>query len=67
MPQKTRRRLLLRAMIYYAIENDIIPQTEIIKKHSLRMPSSNVTNVLDRLTDPTIKNVFDLFSIFIKS
>jgi serine/threonine protein kinase len=63
-PQKIRDRMLLRSMIYYSIENDLIHKNEIIKKHSLRMPSSKVSDVLNKLTDPNIKNIFDLFQMF---
>ena len=66
VPQKVRDKMLLRSMIYYSIENDIISKDEIIKKHSLRMPSNSINAVLDKLTDLDIKNVFDLFSIFAK-
>lgn len=65
MPQKIRDRMLLRSLIYYAIENNIINSEEIITKHSLRIPSSKVSNVLDKLTDTNIKNVFDLFDVFV--
>lgn len=65
MPQKIRDKMLLRSLIYYAIENNIIKSEEIITKHSLRMPSSKVSNILDKLTDVNIKNVFDLFDVFV--
>jgi len=67
MPQKVRDKMLLRSMIYYAIENDLIDKNEIIKKYSLRMPSSIVSDVLDKLIDPNVTNVFDLFPMFKKS
>lgn len=67
VPQKVRDKMLLRSMIYYSIENDIIDKEEIIKKYSLRMPSSVVSDVLDKLTDTTIKNVFDLFLMLKRS
>jgi len=67
LPQKIRDNMLLRSMIYYAVENEIIHQDDIIKRHSLRLPSSNVTRILDNLTNLTIKNVFDLFTMFKQS
>jgi hypothetical protein len=51
-------------MIYYGIEEDIIHQSDIIKKHSLRLPSAKVQNILDKLLDQRITNVFDVFDMF---
>ncbi|VBB18701.1 serine/threonine protein kinase [Yasminevirus sp. GU-2018] len=64
MPQKIRDKMLLRSLIYYAIENDLIDSEEIVRKHNLRMPSERVNAVLDRLIDPDVRNVFDLFTMF---
>jgi citrate lyase alpha subunit len=67
MPQKIQDRMLLRSLIYHAIEHNIIDKMEIITKHSLRMPSDKVVSVLDRLTDLDVKNVFELFDMFKRS
>lgn len=68
MPQNTREKmssvLLRRSLIYYAIENNMIDSNEIIKKHDLRMPSKKVSDILDKLLDLTIQNVFELFTMF---
>lgn len=64
MPQKVRDSMLLRALIYYGIENDFIDANEIITKYSLVKPSEQVMKILDGLVDLNIKNVFDLFPMF---
>ena len=65
IPQKVRDNMLLKALIYYGIENDIIDKEEVIRKHGLVWPSIKVTSILDQLTDLSIKNVFELFDEFI--
>lgn len=64
MPQKVRDSMLLRALIYYGIENNFINEDEIVAKYSLVKPSALVLKTLDGLVDPEIKNVFDLFPMF---
>jgi serine/threonine protein kinase len=64
IPQKVRDNMLLKALIYYGIENDIIDKNKIIEKHGLVWPSIKVTSILDRLTDLSVKNVFKLFDVF---
>lgn len=64
IPQKVRDNMLLKALIYYGIENDIIDKKEVIQKHGLIWPSIKVTTILDQLMDPSVKNVFDLFDVF---
>lgn len=64
MPYKIKNNMLLRSMIYYGIENDIIDKEEIIKKYSLHMPSKRVWDILDKLVDLNVKNVFTLFDEF---
>jgi len=64
LSQQTKNILLLRSLIYYAIENDVIDKNEIIEKYSLVWPSDNVLNTLDGLTNSNIENVFDLFDVF---
>ena len=57
-----KNKLFVRSLIYYAIENDIIDKNEIIKKHSLIMPSNKVIYILNNLIDTS--DIFSLFSIF---
>jgi serine/threonine protein kinase len=64
MPQKIKDNMILRSLIYYGIENNIIDETEIIKKYNLSKPSEIVLKTLNGLVDMNIKNVFDLFKQF---
>ncbi len=64
LPQNTRDKMLLRAMIYHGIENNFINEDDIIAKHSLVKPPKLVMGVLDGLVNMNIKNVFDLFPMF---
>lgn len=63
-PQKIKDNMLLRSLIYYAIENDIIDKQKIINKYSLTLPSEYVIDVLDKLTDLNY-DVFELFHQFV--
>ena len=60
-PESIKNKMLNRSLIYYAIENDIIDKNEIIKKHSLILPSSKVIKILDSLIGT--QNVFSLFDM----
>lgn len=64
MPQKIRDNMLLRALIYYGIENNLIDEKQIIEKYNLIKPSNIVLKTLDSLEDRSIRNVFDLFPMF---
>ncbi|AYV77588.1 MAG: serine/threonine protein kinase [Dasosvirus sp.] len=63
LPEKIRNRLLLRGMIYYLIDHQMINTQELIKKHNLIFPSKSVQELLRNLhnvTDyPDIYGLFD--------
>lgn len=61
MPKHEKDRMLLRSLIYWAVENNVIKKEDITTKHSLNLPSKNIDNILSKLIDPNVKNVFDLF------
>jgi hypothetical protein len=66
LPSKIKESMLLRSLLYYGIENDIIDKHDIIKKNSLIMPSDTVIFILDRLIDSDQQNIFDLFNSYFK-
>ena len=59
-----RNRRLLLSSIYYAIENNLINENEMIAKYDITKPSQLVLKTLNNLVNLDIKNVFDVFPMF---
>ena len=53
---------LLRSLLYYSIENNLINVDEYIKKYNMILPSEKVINILNNLLNMNI----DIFSLFDK-
>lgn len=59
LPEKIKKNMMKRALLYYFIENNIIDKYELAKKNKFMLPSNKIMTILDNLIDSN--NVFDLF------
>lgn len=63
-PEYVKKNMLLRSIIYYSVENNLIKFDDIVSKHNLRLPSKYISDILNKLTDSSINNMSKLFELF---